>query len=99
LTIPYDFISFPTNALSIDTRKNSASNDVVVTWGISGGTDSTLSGVSIVATSTGNVWETKSLTPGSTYIPGQRILQLITLTTTGNTSVGISTIKLKYIGK
>jgi len=51
LTIPYDFISFPTNALSIDTRKNSASNDVVVTWGISGGTDSTLSGVSIVATS------------------------------------------------
>jgi hypothetical protein len=97
--IPYDFISFPTNAFSLDSRKNSANGTLVVTWGNSGGTDSTINSASCVATSTANTWETKFLTPGSTYKAGDRILQLITLATSGNVSVGVGTLVIKYIGR
>lgn len=99
-TIPADFISFPTNAFSIDSTKNTTANTVAVTWGLAGVADTTLNALNLSATAITNTWETKSATPGSTYLAGNRILQVVTITTTANgAQVQLGSIKINYLSK
>ena len=72
-TIPPDFVAFPSNAFSIDTRRNTANANTVVTFGKEGVADAGINGISLTATATNNTWETKQATPTGTYAPGDRV--------------------------
>lgn len=99
--LPADFISFPTNAFKVESARNSATSTMVITFGCAGVVDSTMNGLSVIATSTSDVFETKFATPGSTYKAGDLIMAVLdwtAITTNGNlTRLGMS--GLNYIGR
>jgi hypothetical protein len=98
-TIPYDFIEFDIEGYSLDTTRTAAGNNVVVTFGKDGNADSTINSYSLVATSTADAWETKTVKPGSKYFPGDRVLITITSTTSGNTTTRVGTGRITYIAR
>jgi hypothetical protein len=99
--IPEDFIAFPPTAINIEVRRNGANPTQTLTWGKNGVADATLNAASILATGTTNVWETKTVAPTDTYLPGDRIILTFTSQTNagGASSVGLGLIRIEYIGR
>jgi hypothetical protein len=75
LVLPENFLSFPANALTVNVRtsRRTAGSHTATIYKSDNTTDSTISAASIQAAAE-NTWETKTLTPGSTYSPGERVL-------------------------
>ena len=97
LILPADFSSFPANAFGIDTRKTNANVSITVTIGKGGTADSTINGAD-VEPGTLNTWESKTLTPGSAYAAGDRIVLKITTTTgAANPYIDFDTLYLNYL--
>ena len=99
--IPEDFVSFPTNAFGIDTRRTGSNPDLRVTMYKNGVVDSTIDDISLKATAINDTWENKRATPGSTYAVGDDVIIKIVTTTgvgAGNFNA-IGSIDIKYLGK
>ena len=97
LILPADFSSFPAGAFKIDTWKNNANVSITVTIGKGGTADSTINGADVEPTAL-STWESKTLTPGSSYAAGDRIILKITTTTTAvGEEVGFDSLYLNYL--
>lgn len=94
--LPADFASFPTGAFKIETNRSDANNDVLITLGKGGVADSTINALSAGFDAALNTWSSRSLTPGSSYAAGDRIVMRINMTTSGNTLTRISNPILYY---
>lgn len=99
--IPDDFIAFPTNAFRVESSRNSVNSTLTVTFGSGGVADSTMNALSVVATGTGDVFETKFATPSSTYRPGDLVLAVLDMATTTNNNnvIRLGMAGLSYIAR
>jgi hypothetical protein len=99
--IPEDFVAFQSNAFSIDTRRQGVNPTTKVTWYKNGVVDSTINNLEHKATATNDTWETKTSTPGSTYVAGDNVLvKIVVKTNTGGGNFNaIDLINIKYLAK
>jgi len=73
IRIPYDFGSFPANAVALIIRANDISGPTLTATLLkNGAADSGVNGVSILP-ALANTWTLKQLTPAETYVPGDLV--------------------------